>query len=140
LRLTSSAAGLIASHWRLPRTIAAFYVRLNEAMTPPTPPLVEMRLDQLAAEFRKLESQLVSRWDAPLINDFLAMIFFGTLGKLCTSWCPDGDAANQNLQNDLISDEGGVISTEPAKRISEMGKLTSSDAALIAALCDADAP
>jgi pyruvate,water dikinase len=137
-RLAMSALGLVRSHLRLRSTIAAFYARLNTALAPPPTPLEEMRIDQLAAAFRTLESQLITRWDAPLINDFLAMIFFGALGKLCASWC--GGDGSANLQNDLIGDEGGVISTEPAKRIAEMGKLAAGDEQLVDALCDAEAP
>ncbi len=135
LRLAWSAGGLIWNHFTLPRTIRRFYVRLNQAMSPPVPPLTDMRLDQLAAEFRKLESRLVSRWDAPLINDFLAMIFFGSLGKLCKKWC---SGKSENLQNDLIGDEGGIISTEPAHRISEMAGLIAGDDPFMQALCKDD--
>ena len=135
LRLAWSAGGLAWNHFVLSRKIKAFYARLDEAMAPPNPPLQQMRLDQLTAEFQKLESKLVSRWDAPLINDFLAMIFFGVLGKLTKTWCND---AGGNLQNDLIGDEGGIISIEPVKRISEMASLVLNDVDLIDALCNAD--
>ena len=37
------------------------------------------------------KGSLLTRWDAPLINDFLAMIFYGVLGKLTRKWCGDGD-------------------------------------------------
>jgi pyruvate,water dikinase len=136
LRLAWSAAGLLWNHLVLTRKIRAFYARLNAAMAPPVPPIDAMRLDELTGEFRNLESRLVTRWDAPLINDFLAMIFFGVLGKLCARWC---GKAHQNLQNDLIADEGGLISMEPARRILEMGALAAADPALVDALCSSDA-
>jgi phosphohistidine swiveling domain-containing protein len=135
LRLAWSAAGLLWNHLVLERKIRAFYARLEQAMAPPEPPLRDMRLDQLAAEFRKLESRLVTRWDAPLINDFLAMIFFGVLGKLCKTWCA---SVTENLQNDLIADEGGMISTEPARRIAEMATLIVNDEPFVNDLCDGD--
>ncbi|HEY0009183.1 MAG TPA: PEP/pyruvate-binding domain-containing protein, partial [Tepidisphaeraceae bacterium] len=134
LRLAWSGGGLVWNHFVLPRKIKGFYKRLDHAMAPPALPLADMRLDQLTAEFRKLESQLLSRWDAPLINDFLAMIFFGVLGKTTAKWC----GGDENLHNDLVSDEGGIISTEPVRRISEMASLIASDQALIDALCEAD--
>jgi pyruvate,water dikinase len=136
LRLAWSAGGLLWNHLVLARKIRAFYRRLNDALAIPTVPLADMRLDQLAAEFRKLESRLVTRWDAPLINDFLAMVFFGVLGRLCDHWCGQ---AGHNLQNDLISDEGGIISVEPAFRITEMGKLAAAAPLLVDTLCTADA-
>ena len=135
LRLAWRGAGLAWNHLVLPRKIKKFYQRLDAAMAPPTPPLARMRLDQLTAEFRKLESQLLSRWDAPLINDFLAMMFFGTLGKLAAKWAGGGEA----LHNDLISEEGGIISTEPVRRIASMAKLAAVDSSLVDALCESDA-
>jgi rifampicin phosphotransferase len=135
LRFVWSAGGLLWNHFVLPRKIKAFYARLDEALAPPDPPLAQMRLDQLTAEFRRLESRLLSRWDAPLINDFLAMIFFGVLGKLCAKWLGPSHA---NLHNDLITDEGGIISAEPAQRIQSMGSIAAESPALTQALCDGD--
>jgi pyruvate,water dikinase len=117
MRLLWTVGGLVWQHLTLAGSIKAFYKRLNVALRPPSPPLDQMRLDQLADEFRMLERQLLTRWDAPLVNDFLAMIFFGVLGKLCESWIGD---EKKTLHNDLIGDEGGIISTEPVKRINEM--------------------
>ena len=130
LRLAWSICGLAWNHVVLPRKITAFYARLNEALAPPKIPLAQMRLDELIAEFRQLESRLLTRWDAPLINDFLAMIFFGVLGKVTKRWCDDAG----NLHNDLIGDEGGIISTEPVKRIDAMAALAAADDGLVEAL------
>ncbi len=63
------------------------------------------------------------------------MIFFGTLGKLVPRWIGD---AHPNLQNDLIGDEGGIISAEPAQRIELMGRIASVDESVVTALCDGD--
>jgi rifampicin phosphotransferase len=131
LRLAWSALGLVGSHFALRRNIKAFYARLNESLAPPSPPLTDMRLDQLVAEFRRLESRLLTRWDAPLTNDFLAMIFFGALGKAAARWCEGA----QNLQNDLISGEGGIISAEPARRIVDMARIIAKDPRLVDLLC-----
>ena len=59
-----------------------------------------------------MEEQLLQEWKAPIINDFFVMIFYGTLKKLCVSWCGD---EHGSLQNDLIAGEGGIESTEPTK-------------------------
>ncbi|HEX5581396.1 MAG TPA: PEP/pyruvate-binding domain-containing protein, partial [Gemmatimonadaceae bacterium] len=62
------AAGLVAAHWRLPRDIAAFRARLDGALGERD--LSEMRADELVAHYRDLERRLLTRWDAPLVNDF----------------------------------------------------------------------
>lgn len=127
-----SVIGLIGNHFALPRAIRRFYARLDEALAPPHPALAEMRIDELAASYRQLERKLVSRWDAPLVNDFFAMIFFGLLRKLTAKWCGDKGG---NLHNDLICGEGGIISTEPARRIADMGRLAANDVQLTEVLC-----
>jgi len=67
---------------------------------------------ELAALYREMEEQLLWEWKAPIINDFFVMVFYGTLKKLCVSWCGDEQGS---LQNDLIAGEGGIESTEPTK-------------------------
>jgi pyruvate,water dikinase len=67
---------------------------------------------ELAALYRQMEEQLLWEWKAPIINDFFVMIFYGTLKKLCVSWCGD---EHGSLQNDLIAGEGGIESTEPTR-------------------------
>ena len=60
-----------------------------------------------------------ARWDAPLVNDFFAMLYFGLLRSLCERWVGDGDGT---LQNDLLCAEGGMISTEPGARMRAMAE------------------
>ncbi len=135
LRMSSTMAGMVVNQVRLPRMIDQFYDRLNGALAPPDPPLEARRLDQLVADYRKLESTLLTRWDAPLINDFFAMIFFGVLGRLTSKWCPGEEDDHNSLQNNLVCNQGGMISAEPAKRIVEMARFAARHEELIDVLC-----
>lgn len=135
LNQVRSLAGLIANHLSLERDIDCFYKRLNKALSESHPLLTEQRPDELVGHYRMLEDQLLTRWDAPLVNDFFAMIFFGLLRKTTSSWCKD---INETLQNDLLSGEGGIISSEPAKRVREMAEIASGDANLVNLLTSAD--
>ena len=135
LRAGRTLVGLVVNHAQLPRTIARFRDRLDNALAPPETPLSEMRLDQLVADYRRLESSLLTRWDAPLINDLLAMIFFGALSRLTAKWCPDESGENRSLQNDLICDQGDMISAEPARRIIEMAVVAAHNSTLTETLC-----
>ena len=81
-------------------------------------------LMQLYLDF---EEKVLWSWRPPIINDFFVMIFYGVLKKLCASWCGDESGS---LQNDLISGEGGIESTEPAKQLLRLAKIARSDARL----------
>ncbi|MXX36207.1 MAG: phosphoenolpyruvate synthase [Gemmatimonadetes bacterium] len=140
LRLVRTAAGMVANQVRLPGMIDRFHERLNHALAPPDPPLEARRLDQLVADYRGLESSLLTRWDAPLVNDFFAMIFFGVLGRLTAGWCPAEEDEHGSLQNDLVCDQGGMISAEPAKRIVGMARIAAANPELTEALCGAAVP
>lgn len=125
--IASTLGGLLISHWQLPRKIRAFYVRLDEALQHNGLGLEDLRPDELAAAYRRLQNQLLTRWDAPLINDFFAMIYFGVSRKLVNAWCGDPDGT---LQNDLISCQGGIISAEPARRMLRLAELARPNEAL----------
>ncbi|HEX3941535.1 MAG TPA: PEP/pyruvate-binding domain-containing protein [Acidobacteriaceae bacterium] len=135
--LAGSCAGLIWNHLTLPGQIERFYLRLNTALRPCNPPLEEMRPDELVAHERDLERQLLLHWDAPLVNDFFAMIFYGLARKLAAKWCDDADGT---LQNDLLCGEGGMISAEPAKRVREMAESVKDDARAVDTLCEGSPP
>ena len=48
--------------------------------------LAEMSLSALASEYRRIESALLDRWDAPIVNDFLCMMAYGGSRRLLERW------------------------------------------------------
>lgn len=136
LDLARSVLSLFAQHRRLPEQITTFYKRLNVALAPSIGDLERMRPDELAAHYQELEKQLLTQWDAPLVNDFFAMIFHGVLRRLSEKWCGPELAS---VHNDLVSGEGGIISAEPAQRVQAMAAIVNAsprESELIAALRD----
>ncbi|BAZ13071.1 pyruvate phosphate dikinase PEP/pyruvate-binding protein [Calothrix sp. NIES-4071] len=131
--LLKTFAGLVTNYLLLPKRIQKFYSRLENALYLSEPNLADWRADELAAYYRKIEGQLLSRWDAPLINDFFAMIFYGVLRRLTEKWCGEHLAS---LQNDLISGEGKIISTEPAERMQKMASLVRENVFFVKLLCE----
>ncbi|MBC9245259.1 phosphoenolpyruvate synthase [Paracoccus sp. 11-3] len=119
LRLSRVAGGLIWQAIRLPRTKAGFYDRLNAALDSGFD-IKAANATQLAAEYRKIESSLLDRWDAPLVNDFLCMIAFGASRNLMQKWLGEDGL---RLHNDVMIGQGDIISAEPAQRISRMGRM-----------------
>jgi pyruvate,water dikinase len=132
------ALGVARMGWRLSsanmsieRSVREFHARLERALADEGIPLSEMRPDEIVAHYRRLERELLRNWDAPLLNDFFAMIHFGALRKVVTKWCDDPAGT---LQNDLVAGDGAIVSAEPARRIREMGRIAASDAGAIDAL------
>jgi len=128
--LSYTVIGLISNHFTLEKKIERFYQCLSSTLTSPETLLEEMREDQLVAYYNQLEQKLLTRWDAPLINDLFAMVFYGTLKKLVSLWCEN----DESLQNDLLTGEGGMISAEPAQRVREMALVASEDGNFVTVL------
>lgn len=126
-----------AGHYlTLRRRCDKFFQWLHETLGAQPPDYATARPDELVAAYRRLEQRLISRWDAPLINDLFAMIFFGTLRRLCTRWCADAEGT---LQNGLVSSQGGMVSAEPAKLVAEMAREAALRPDVAAALSDGSA-
>ncbi|HEV2514154.1 MAG TPA: PEP/pyruvate-binding domain-containing protein [Devosia sp.] len=115
----------------LSRTKRGFYARLQAALAEPASVLEQMPLTALAAEYRRIEADLLDRWDAPLVNDFLCMIMFGGSRKLMQAWAGEAGLA---VHSDIMIGQGDIVSAEPAQRIRAMGKLLGGDPALVAEL------
>lgn len=120
---------------RLRRTIKGFHGRLEAALANDAAAIDRMSLTQLAQNYRSIEATLLDRWDAPLINDFLCMIAFGSSRKLTERWL---GASGLALHNDVMIGQGDIISAEPPRRIARMGRLVAGDAVMIAALARGD--
>lgn len=129
--LLRQAARALVHYFTVERINRRFRARLDAVLAAHAAPLASLRIDELAAQFRALEARLLRSWDAPLINDFLAMIFHGLLRRLVARWLPAADAG---LDNHLLSGESGIISVEPVRRIREMARLAAAEPELAAAL------
>ena len=132
LRLLGSFFRLVRAHRRLPQQTRRFYARLNDALTPTTNGLDRLRPDELVAEYRRLENALLTRWDAPIVNDFFAMLFFGLSKKLTERW---GPAEASGLHNALLCDQGGIVSVEPARLMRGMAEQMQDDETLTETFC-----
>ncbi|OKH12520.1 PEP/pyruvate-binding domain-containing protein [[Limnothrix rosea] IAM M-220] len=113
---------LFFNFFTLESRIKKYYQRIETVVTPTknlTPP-IDMNLwraDELVNHYRTVEEKLLAHWDAPLINDFFAMIFYGLLRTTTEKWC--GDQTN-SLHNALIASTENVVSAEPLKLMHEM--------------------
>lgn len=134
LRLIWAIFGLLKAQLCLPKMIRKFYSHFDQSLESIERPLEDLRADELAEHFHTLEQRLLSQWNAPLVNDFFAMIYFGVLRGLTRKWCRDEDGT---LQNGLLCGTGNIVSAEPAQRIHEMAKVAESHPELIEILMSA---
>lgn len=82
-------------------------------------PLSRMRGDELIQVYTQVERNMLGRWKAPIINDFLCMVHFGLLRKLTLKWF----GPEATLQNDLLAAEGGLESAEPTRAMIHLAHL-----------------
>jgi pyruvate,water dikinase len=131
-RIARVLFGLVREAWKLPATGRDFRARLDRALAATTADRLQaMALTDLAAEYRRIESDLLDRWDAPIVNDFLCMIAFGASRRLLERWL--GEEGLQ-IHNDVLIGQGDIISARPPQLIRAMGATASADPALVAAL------
>jgi len=88
-------------------------------------PFEQMTPDEIYDKYRALEKDLLWKWHAPIINDFLCMVHFGVFKGLTEKWLGHlGD----NFHNDLLAGNGNLESAEPTKRLITMtGKICAND-------------
>ena len=111
-RAVRSLAVLGARFARAERLIDDFFAHFEEAHGDlDAADLDAADLDALVGLYLEAERRIMRHWQAPIVNDLLAMMFFGALRKALESWGLGGGA----LQNDLLCGEGGLMSTEPTR-------------------------
>jgi phosphohistidine swiveling domain-containing protein len=133
LRVGGIGLRLFWAALRLDGTIKDFYGRLDAALAEPAERYDRLPTSALAARYRRIEADLLDRWDAPLINDFLCMMAFGATRKLLERWAGQ---AGLELHNEAMIGQGDMISAEPARRIQTMGRLAAADPDLLRGLAD----
>lgn len=118
-RIIRFASTLSRQALRLPRTIRAFTDRLEAILTRGPLDLETAPLSALAADYRRIETDLLDRWDAPLINDFFCGIAFEASRQLLRKWL---GPAGLELHTDIMIGQGDLITVEPTRRIMDLGK------------------
>lgn len=131
--LVNTGFGLLKGFFNIRKMTDKFYSRLNDALEDKD--IDNMDLYELHDYYYELENKLLHKWDAPLVNDFLAMIFYGRLKQKCEQLFKE---EGNRIHNDLLCNEGGIISAEPAKRIKEMAEFAKDNDELLLLLENED--
>ncbi len=107
----SAVVKILKQHSSLNKSRIAFQAYFNNVMKEyEAMGFEKMPLQELATHYHRFENTLVKKWEAPLVNDFFCMIYFGLLQKLVLKYQLDESGT---LHNDLISGAKDIISTEP---------------------------
>ena len=113
LRRTLVGVKFIYYHFRIQSLVDEFLEYFNrEYRIFRNHDYTRMSPDQIYAMYLKMDREMLARWKAPIINDFLCMVHFGVLKKLTETWLPDLEPA---IQNDLLVGDGGMESAEPTR-------------------------
>lgn len=129
LNFANSLCAMTVRFAKLQKEISNFQNHFNATLSEVPNDLSQLNTDQLAKLYRSLEAKLLSSWDAPLVNDFFAMVFFGLLNSLSQKWMPPSFS-----RHELLVNAGGIISAEPAKLIVRMADIARDDLELQQAL------
>lgn len=87
----------------------------------------KLSADKTYEHFQHLEDQILRKWHAPIINDTLCMVHYGTFKKLTSKWLSHlGDS----FYNDLLAGNGNLESAEPTKRLIVLSGVVSKNASL----------
>ena len=82
-----------------------------------------MSAHQLRAAYLDLETRLLGNWQAPILTDFFAMVFFGVLRGLSERWLERGGS----LHNDLLAGDGALESLEPLRQVQTLARQVRAD-------------
>lgn len=134
-RLVRPGLRLLGRALLLRRTVAAFRARIDAALVHHADELQSMPLSALAHEYRRIEADLIERWDAPPLNAVLCVIGVSASRRLLGRWA--GAAGLARHQEILLGRDGG-LAAEPARRIRRMAAMAAGDAVLIARLAAGD--
>jgi rifampicin phosphotransferase len=76
-----------------------------------------MAADDIYADYQELESKMLWKWHAPIINDYLCMVHFGLFKKLTEKWLHQ---LGEGFHNDLLAGNGNLESALPTKELIKM--------------------
>jgi pyruvate,water dikinase len=138
LLLASRALGvparLLRDTARLEGEVKSFRERVARELEPlVSTDFSERTADELRALYLRLDRELLAHWHGPMLNDGLVEHWDGVLSQMLGMWLPD---AAPILGNQLVAGDGGIVSTEPVRRLAELGERAGADEGLRALLLD----
>ncbi|PCJ65644.1 MAG: phosphoenolpyruvate synthase [Bacteroidetes bacterium] len=114
--LIKTLVKILVLNRRLPKVKKQFTQRVNKVISDyKSIDYTGVEGKQIWSDYKSFKSILVNEWSPPLANDLLAMIYFGTLQKLCSKWL-----GKEQLHTELVVGKHPVKSVLPAQLIQEI--------------------
>ena len=103
---------------RMDRLVAEFRAMFDQAYrSVPRDQLHCLTTSELIDQARRLDRELLQHWTTPIVNDFYVMMMNGRVHRALLA---AGFEQPEMLQNNLLSGEDGIESTEPTKLLLRM--------------------
>jgi rifampicin phosphotransferase len=136
-RVMPMPAGLLRDTARVGPELERFRQRAAETLGPLAGrDFSAATVDELRAVYDTVDRGLLRHWHAPMLNDGLLDLWMNQLGQVVANWLP---GVPFTLVNDLVAGDGGMISTEPLRRLADLAAAARMDASAAALLAgDAD--
>ena len=110
------------------KKVEKFYKLIDKNINDENYDVEKMAIVELKKYYKWLENTFLKRWDVPIINDFLVMVWFGISKKILKKYVKDNFS---NIHNILINQEGRqMVSVEPSEYLKKMSSLIRENADL----------
>lgn len=120
-RIFGTVKSILYNHFTIKKQRDAFLKHLNKTIREyQDMDFDSMNPEEIMRAYLDFEKTLVEKWKAPLVNDFFAMIYFGTLQKLVLKYKLDEEGGT--LHNNLLAGSNDIVSTEPIRLGMEMSE------------------
>ncbi|MEY2924219.1 MAG: hypothetical protein RLZZ337_767 [Bacteroidota bacterium] len=115
-QLAKTVVKIVRLNYRLPKIKKSFSLKVNDVVKSyKTIDYGKREVQDVWKDYHEFKSLLVNQWSPPLANDLLAMIYFGTLQKLCANWLN-----LPQLHTQLVVGKHPVKSVLPAQLLSQI--------------------
>ena len=117
----------------LRRTVIHFRRRVDSVLALGERSVAALPIAELASEYRRIQHELLDRWDAPLANDFVCLTAARGSRKLFRHWF---GRRGVELHDDALIGQGDIVAAEPSQRIRAIAQIVAGRPDLLAALQD----
>jgi pyruvate,water dikinase len=124
VKLAAWSLRMLWLHVRSEALVHAFLAHVEAVVTAQRArDLDELTPRDLFDLYTDLDRRILGRWQAPILTDFFAMIFFGLLRRMSERWLSD----SPGLSNVLLAGDDDIESLVPVRRVAALAAQVGED-------------